>query len=221
MKKHHLTIPLSLIPAGMFLHLIIPAVLAIIIGIFFTVLTIFDPLYAAKRTAYIWDSIFFFGILQGLNAAISTPFFSLLMAIFIGKIKENLLYPIVLGASLMIHFLFLPIFAAGYYFLYKPEIFTESLIISFVLTAIFAPILGLIAIWLKKYAERSEKKAEFQYFISTKFKPFHLNNLTVWFSIFSLRATIKITSLSGFICGSMRMFSFLRFSICKFSVKYL
>ncbi len=41
----------------------IPMALAIVIGALFTFLTIFDPLFAVKRAANIWDAILFFGIL--------------------------------------------------------------------------------------------------------------------------------------------------------------
>ena len=154
MKKHHFTIPIFTILLGWLLHLIIPTILALIIGIFFTVLTIFDPLFATKRTAYIWDSFLYFVVLQVLNAVVSTSFFSVLAAIFIKKIKETQLYLVVIGASLIIHLIFLPMFVAGFYFLYKPLIYRETLVVSIFLTIIFAPILGLVTIYLKKHSDR-------------------------------------------------------------------
>lgn len=155
MKKHHFTIPIFTILLGVFLHLIIPAVLAVIIGVFFMVLTIFDPLYAAKRTAYIWEAFFYFVILQGLNAFVSSSVFGILAAVFIEKIKEKQFYLIVIGASLLIHILFLPIFVAGYYFIFKPSIYQETLVVSIFLTLIFAPILGLMVIFLKMRSDKS------------------------------------------------------------------
>ena len=121
--------------------MLIPVILAVIVGLIFTFLTVLDPLYAAKRTAEIWDSIYFFGILQFLNAFISNSFFGFAAAVLVDRIKINLIYPIIVGLSLLIHLVFLPIFAVCYYVFFQQRFFSEASLASFLMTLVVSIIL--------------------------------------------------------------------------------
>lgn len=160
-KNYRLTIPAFTIIAGVILHLVIPGIIALIIGFLFSLLMMGDPIYGQERTKEVWteicQSVGLFLYIQGRHAFISSALFGIATGLLVDRIKPQWKYPVVIGFALGLHFVFSAIFTASYYVFSSREIRYNILIYNFITVTIVAPILALIAIFLKKRSDRSDE----------------------------------------------------------------
>lgn len=125
---------------GILLHLVIPAIAALAVALFFMALTV-GEIYKV-----IAEATGFFLLLQCVAAFGSSVLFGVSSAILFERLRSGWVYPGVIALSLTIHFLFLGSAIAGWYIAYSRDLYPEILRYNFYIALTVAPILGLTAI---------------------------------------------------------------------------
>lgn len=157
-KNYRLTIPGFTIIFGVIVHLVIPGIIALVVGFLFSILMMGDPIYGQEKTkeawAEIWSSVGLFLYIQGQHAIISSAVFGIAAGLLIHKIKSQWKYPVVIGSALGLHYVFSIIFAISYFIFMSRHINYNILIYNFVTVTVAAVILAVIAVLLRSLADR-------------------------------------------------------------------
>jgi len=140
---------ISACSASLILNLILPAILGVILTVLFSGLTLLDPLYAGDRNTTAWFTLMMALLFQTLHTFITAPVTGLLTALIHKRIQSGWLYLIGVVLTVIIHYIFLLIFASITALFVREDIGTAQTLSLFLITFI-SPLIGLITVFAVK-----------------------------------------------------------------------
>lgn len=147
---------LSAAVLGFVFHLLIPLGLLILINRLHGAASVVDPLQANEPGKSIWKGFFLIVILQLVYAFFVSVSVGVLSAWLIKKVKSSRVYPAAAALGFIVHFLFLAIFAGGFYFASNEEKIETFLRFSMVFAILVSAFMGLICVGIarpKRFAD--------------------------------------------------------------------
>lgn len=137
-RKTSVSAAVSLV--GIFLHLVVPSIIAFLVALFFMALTV-GEIYKVIAEATV-----FFLLLQCVAAFGSSILFGISAVVLFDKVRSGWVYPSVIALSLATHLLFLGSAIAGWYLTYSRDIYPGILRYNLYIALVVAPVLGVTAI---------------------------------------------------------------------------
>lgn len=156
MKSYFITIPFFVILTGAVLHLLIPGILAFLVGLFFLLLNGESALWWIKQ------GVVFFLYLQVASAFVSSGLYGLIIGGLFRKMRSFWVYPVAIVFAFALHYVFLGLFLGGYYLFYSNRINFEIVKYNFIIATIVAPILCIISFLLKKTSDVLEPDVRYE-----------------------------------------------------------
>ncbi len=98
MKPGSFSVPLTVLLTSVFLHIFVAGILALLFALFFLLITI------GEIVVFLFEVLLLFAILQLANTFIGSGAFGLMTPHVMRRIESLWVYPIVLGLSVLIHF---------------------------------------------------------------------------------------------------------------------
>lgn len=131
---------------GLVFHIVVPVCVLFVINIFFSTMTVLDPLYAGKHFEDIWTGfaeIFIFLAIYSILVGLSLSLWSVWLA---EKIRSGWIYPAAAGSGYIVHFLLLAILGGGFYMASKSGFFLNFAVLYAFFMMVIAPLAGMICL---------------------------------------------------------------------------
>lgn len=139
--------------ASLILNLIVPAIFGVILTTLFSGLTLLDPLYAGDRNTTAWFTLMMTLVFQTLHTFITAPVTGILTALIHKRIQSGWLYLIGVALTVILHYIFLLIFAGISSFFVSEDI-SIARTVSFFLIIFISPLIGLITVFAVRRAKK-------------------------------------------------------------------
>ncbi|MEM7114450.1 MAG: hypothetical protein AAF614_18590 [Chloroflexota bacterium] len=138
---------LAAVGAAVLFHVIITAVLGIALSTILSGLTFLDPLYAGDRLESIWSTLATLLLLHGIHTLTTAPLVGGTIARLQSRYLSRNFYLIGAFLSLGLYFVLAFIFRALWPILFSEGLSANVWRISLIFTGLFAPLIGLTAVF--------------------------------------------------------------------------